>query len=43
MLLNLLKKYGLENKVGLYKATNNNLSQYSKITIDGAGNIIETP
>jgi len=36
MLLKLLRSNGFENKIGLYKATNNEATQWSRLTIDPA-------
>jgi hypothetical protein len=43
MLLNIMKKNGLSELVGLYLATNPEKTQWSRLTLDTNGEILPTP
>jgi hypothetical protein len=43
MFLRFLKKYAIDANVGLFKATNNDATQWSRITLNPDGTLTETP
>ena len=43
MFLEFLKAKGIDNNVGLYKATNGDLTQWSRLVLNDNGNPIEIP